>query len=55
VEAIRYLERAVLEAEGVQGTVLRYGGFYGPGTSAGEPQSGLLHGVVGLAQPAEIR
>jgi nucleoside-diphosphate-sugar epimerase len=36
VEAVRYLERAVLEAEGIQGTVLRYGGFYGPGTSAGE-------------------
>ena len=29
VEAVRYLERAVLEAEGIQGTVLRYGGFYG--------------------------
>ena len=36
VEAVRYLERAVLEADGIQGTVLRYGGFYGPGTSAGE-------------------
>jgi nucleoside-diphosphate-sugar epimerase len=36
VEAVRYLERAVREAEGVQGTVLRYGGFYGPGTSLGE-------------------
>jgi nucleoside-diphosphate-sugar epimerase len=41
VEAIRYLERAVLETEGVQGTVLRYGGFYGPGTSAGEGGSQL--------------
>ena len=36
VEAVRYLERAVLEAEAIQGTVLRYGGFYGPGTSLGE-------------------
>ena len=36
MEAVRYLERAVLEAEGIQGTVLRYGGFYGPGTSLGE-------------------
>jgi nucleoside-diphosphate-sugar epimerase len=36
VEAVRHLERAVLEAEGIQGTVLRYGGFYGPGTSLGE-------------------
>jgi 2-alkyl-3-oxoalkanoate reductase len=33
IEAGRYLERAVLETQGVQGTVLRYGGFYGPGTS----------------------
>jgi len=33
IEAVRYLERAVLETEGVQGSVLRYGGFYGPGTS----------------------
>jgi nucleoside-diphosphate-sugar epimerase len=35
-EAIKYLERAVLEAEGIHGTVLRYGGFYGPGTSLGK-------------------
>jgi 2-alkyl-3-oxoalkanoate reductase len=36
LEAIRYLEQAVLHTDGVQGTVLRYGGFYGPGTSLGE-------------------
>jgi 2-alkyl-3-oxoalkanoate reductase len=36
VEAVRYLERVVLKTERIQGTVLRYGGFYGPGTSAGE-------------------
>jgi 2-alkyl-3-oxoalkanoate reductase len=36
IQAVRYLERAVLKTEGVQGTVLRYGGFYGPGTSLGE-------------------
>jgi 2-alkyl-3-oxoalkanoate reductase len=36
LDAIRYLESAVLEAEGLEGVVLRYGGFYGPGTSAGE-------------------
>jgi len=34
--AIRHLESAVLEAEGLEGIVLRYGGFYGPGTSAGD-------------------
>ena len=36
VQAVRHLERAVLEAEGIAGTVLRYGSFYGPGTSLGE-------------------
>jgi nucleoside-diphosphate-sugar epimerase len=30
LEAIRYLERAVVDAEGIEGVVLRYGGFYGP-------------------------
>jgi nucleoside-diphosphate-sugar epimerase len=36
LDAIRHLESAVLEAEGLEGVVLRYGGFYGPGTSAGD-------------------
>jgi nucleoside-diphosphate-sugar epimerase len=36
VEAMEYLERAVLGAEGVEATVPRYGGFYGPGTGLGE-------------------
>ncbi|WAZ23894.1 NAD(P)-dependent oxidoreductase [Streptomyces cinnabarinus] len=31
--AIRFLERAVTSTPGVDGIVLRYGGFYGPGTS----------------------
>jgi nucleoside-diphosphate-sugar epimerase len=30
---IRHLERAVLAADWTEGVVLRYGGFYGPGTS----------------------
>jgi nucleoside-diphosphate-sugar epimerase len=30
LDAIRYLERAVAGAEGLDGVVLRYGGFYGP-------------------------
>lgn len=30
--AIRHLERAVLEAEDLEGVVLRYAGLYGPGT-----------------------
>jgi nucleoside-diphosphate-sugar epimerase len=33
VEAIIYLERAVTTIEWGEGLVLRYGGFYGPGTS----------------------
>jgi 2-alkyl-3-oxoalkanoate reductase len=33
--AIRYLEGAVTGAEGFEGLALRYGGFYGPGTSIG--------------------
>jgi len=33
IAAIRYLERTVSEADGLEGIVLRYGGFYGPGTS----------------------
>ena len=36
LDAIRHLESAVLGAEGLAGVVLRYGGFYGPGTSAGD-------------------
>jgi 2-alkyl-3-oxoalkanoate reductase len=32
IEAIRYLERAVLGADGIEGVVLRYGSLYGPGT-----------------------
>lgn len=35
-DAIRHLEGAVLGAEGLEGIVLRYGGFYGAGTSLGE-------------------
>jgi nucleoside-diphosphate-sugar epimerase len=32
VDAVRRLERAVLDASGLEGIVLRYGQFYGPGT-----------------------
>jgi 2-alkyl-3-oxoalkanoate reductase len=35
IEAIKYLERAVAEAPDLEGVALRYGGFYGPGTSLG--------------------
>ena len=33
IAAIRHLEEAVLGADWTEGIVLRYGGFYGPGTS----------------------
>ena len=33
LDAIRYLEQAVLGARWTEGIVLRYGAFYGPGTS----------------------
>ena len=33
LEAIRHVEEAVTGAEGIEGFALRYGGFYGPGTS----------------------
>jgi nucleoside-diphosphate-sugar epimerase len=33
LDAIRHLERAVTSADWTEGMVLRYGGFYGPGTS----------------------
>jgi nucleoside-diphosphate-sugar epimerase len=33
LEAIRHLEQAVTGADWTEGIVLRYGGFYGPGTS----------------------
>ena len=43
--AVRHLEEAVLGAEWTEGIVLRYGAFYGPGTSMapGEEQFELVH------------
>jgi nucleoside-diphosphate-sugar epimerase len=35
LEAIKYLETAVTAADWTEGIALRYGGFYGPGTSLG--------------------
>lgn len=32
LDAIRYLEKVVVNAEGIEGLALRYGSFYGPGT-----------------------
>jgi nucleoside-diphosphate-sugar epimerase len=36
LQAIRYLESAVLQASGIEGIVLRYGAFYGPGNALSE-------------------
>jgi nucleoside-diphosphate-sugar epimerase len=41
LDAIRHLETAVTGAEGLEGIVLRYGPFYGPGTSLGKDGSML--------------
>ncbi|MCP4564208.1 MAG: NAD(P)-dependent oxidoreductase [Bosea sp.] len=37
LDAIRYLEKAVTTTPGITGVVLRYGGFYGPGTGVFDP------------------
>jgi len=37
LDAIRHLEHAVTTAPGLVGVVLRYGGFYGPGTGIFDP------------------
>jgi nucleoside-diphosphate-sugar epimerase len=42
VEAILYVEQAVTGASWTEGVVLRYGGFYGPGTSLGLPDGEQL-------------
>jgi 2-alkyl-3-oxoalkanoate reductase len=46
VDGIRYLEAAVTGSEGIDGLALRYGGFYGPGTSfATEPPTEMVEMV----------
>jgi nucleoside-diphosphate-sugar epimerase len=45
LEAILHLERAVTGATWTDGVVLRYGGFYGPGTSLGEPDGEQLEAI----------
>ena len=37
LDAIRHLEQAVTATPGITGVVLRYGGFYGPGTGVFDP------------------
>jgi 2-alkyl-3-oxoalkanoate reductase len=40
--AIRHLERAMLDASPLEGVVLRYGSFYGPGTSVADELAALI-------------
>ena len=44
MQAIRHVEKAVLDADWTEGIVLRYGAFYGPGTNmtAGSAQLELV-------------
>jgi nucleoside-diphosphate-sugar epimerase len=45
-DAIRHLEDAVTGADWVEGVVLRYGGFYGPGTSvSADPGAEISKGI----------
>lgn len=44
LRAIQYLESTVLQAGGIEGLVLRYGAFYGPGNAIGEG-GGVLNEV----------
>jgi nucleoside-diphosphate-sugar epimerase len=52
LDAIKYLERAVTGAEWTEGIALRYGGFYGPGTSMGfGPQGEMIEMIRGRKFP----
>jgi nucleoside-diphosphate-sugar epimerase len=52
LEAILYLEQAVTGADWTEGIALRYGGFYGPGTSlATEPEGEQIAAVRGRRFP----
>jgi nucleoside-diphosphate-sugar epimerase len=46
LEAILYLEQAVTTIEWGEGLVLRYGGFYGPGTSTSLAPDGVMAGPI---------
>lgn len=50
--ALRHLEEAVLAARWAEGVVLRYGGFYGPGTSMSlGPEGVMIDAVRGRKLP----
>jgi nucleoside-diphosphate-sugar epimerase len=46
LDAIRHVEEAVTGADWVEGIVLRYGGFYGPGTSvSSDPRAEISENI----------
>jgi nucleoside-diphosphate-sugar epimerase len=45
LDAIRHLEAAVTGSDWTEGVVLRYGGFYGPGTSFSLPGGELVEAI----------
>jgi nucleoside-diphosphate-sugar epimerase len=46
LDAIRHLEDAVTGTDGIEGVALRYGGFYGPGTSiSADPEAEMTRAV----------
>jgi nucleoside-diphosphate-sugar epimerase len=52
IDAIRHLESAVTGAEWTEGVVLRYGGFYGPGTSVAlDPEGAQVKLIRGRKFP----
>jgi nucleoside-diphosphate-sugar epimerase len=52
VDAIKYLEKAVIGADWTEGIALRYGGFYGPGTSIGlNPLGSYAEAIRGRKLP----
>ncbi|MGJ7564084.1 NAD-dependent epimerase/dehydratase family protein [Variovorax sp. GB1R11] len=52
VDGVVALEQAVLGAQGITGTVLRYGQLYGPGTSTAEPKGASPVHVEAAARAA---
>lgn len=52
VDGVVALEQAVLGAQGITGTVLRYGQLYGPGTSTAEPKGAMPVHVEAAARAA---
>lgn len=54
LDGVRTLERLVLATPGLEGVVLRYGQFYGPGTYGGEQRGGEVSVHVDAAAQAAV-